>query len=62
MVKVEGNTELFGFFTCVNMYQNANKQCIQQIKEFVLSKAEGDKDKVTRVEQEREGEEVRGER
>ena len=46
MIKVEGNAELFGFFTCVNMHENANKQSIQQIKEFVLSKAGADKEKV----------------
>eukprot|EP00026_Physarum_polycephalum_P014004 Phypoly_transcript_14470.p1 GENE.Phypoly_transcript_14470~~Phypoly_transcript_14470.p1 ORF type:complete len:320 (+),score=77.82 Phypoly_transcript_14470:80-961(+) len=49
MVKVEGNSELFGFFTCVNVHENANKQCIQQIKEFVLSKAGDDKERVNTI-------------
>jgi len=49
MIKVEGNPELFGFFTTVNMHEHRNKQCIQQIKEFVLSKAGNDTERVNTI-------------
>lgn len=46
MIKVEGTEEVFGFFTCVNYQAHQAKQCMQQIRDFVLSKAGEDRDKV----------------
>lgn len=46
MIKVEGTEEVFGFFTCINFQDHANKQCMKQIKEFIVSKAADDSEKV----------------
>jgi len=49
MIRIDGNDEIFGFLTCLNIHKHAQLRCIQQIKEFVLSKAGQQRDKLKRA-------------
>jgi len=49
MIRIEGNDEIFGFITCLNMHKHSKLQCMKQIKDFVMSKAGENSEKLKKV-------------